>query len=142
MALTLSALNETRLAYSHYQNIAQECIVARNQTKNAKKMYTLLKNQNSADLASQQQVVMAQLQVLIAKIDEDLLLANLSEALGELYLSSGFDVLPLEAIGATPPEVLKMIKQNFFIQDNMGFKSYVNSAYQTMFNDSKILSKK
>lgn len=133
MALTLGALNETRLAYTHYQTLAKETMVARKQTENAKRMYYLAHNRQVASLASKQQVLLAKLHYIFAKMDEIILLSDLSTALGELYLFSGFDVLPLEATKRCPEEVLVAIEHNLFMQDTVDFKEYVNITYEKLF---------
>lgn len=135
MALTMGALNQTRIAYSHYQNLAKECAVAHKQTENSKRMYRLLSHRESAALSSRQQVVLAKLHYIFAKMDEEILLSELSMALGELYLSSGFDVLPIEATYGTPDEVLCRIEENLLMQDNMDFKRYVNVTYKEIFEN-------
>ena len=137
MALTLSVLNETRVSYTHYKNLARECKVARNQTINTEKIYKLLSQRETAKLASKQQVVLARLHMVFAKMDEVLLLSDLSTALGELYLASGFDILPIDATSATPSEVLHIIEENLHLQDNMDFKSYVNATYERMFEKNE-----
>lgn len=135
MALTLGALNETRIAYARYQNLAKESRVAHQQTVNATRFYTLSKDREAASLASKQQVVLAKLYMLYARIDEILLLSDLAAALGQLYLASGFDVLPLDAaLCASSEEVLCIIQDNLAMQEKLGFKGYVKATYDGLFN--------
>lgn len=133
MALTLTVLTETRYAYSHYETLRAEYSIAHKQTENADALFELNKNRRLASLASEQQVILAKLHTLTAKMDEDLLLANLSTALGELYLSAGSDILPLD-IGNKPlTEVTQIIGRNFILQNTWDFKGYVDMTYQKMF---------
>ncbi|MEO8401516.1 MAG: TolC family protein [Gammaproteobacteria bacterium] len=137
MALTLTVLTETRYAYSHYENIRAEYAVAHKQTENAKALFTLNKNRRLASLASDQQVILSKLKMLSANMDEDLLLADLSTALGELYISAGSDILPLD-IGNRPlDEAAKIISRNFVLQNTWDFCSYVNMTYEKMYGNIK-----
>lgn len=140
MALTLGALNETRIAYAHYQNLANEAKVARGQTQNATKYYKYLNNRNKAALASQQQVLLAKLYMIYARIDEMLIMADLTSALGDLYIASGFDVVPVHALARTPDELLCIIKENLAMQDELGFKGYVNVTFNGLFETEQVCS--
>jgi multidrug efflux system outer membrane protein len=136
MALTLTVLTETRYAYSHYESLRSEYDVAHKQTENANAIFTLNKNRRLASMASDQQVITAKLRTLTSKMDENLLLADLSTALGELYLSAGSDILPLD-IGNKPlKEVVEIINRNFILQNTWDFTSYVNQAYTKMFGNT------
>jgi outer membrane protein TolC len=137
MALTLTVLTETRYAYAHYDSVAKEYMVAHKLTENANALYTLMKNRNRSSLASNQQVIIARLHTITARMDEDLVLADLSTALGELYLSAGFDILPLNIAGKSLPETTAMIKQNFEAQDIRDFKSYINNSYAELFSNNQ-----
>jgi len=132
MALTLSVMTQTRYAYSQYVNLAKEYAIAKKQADNADALYTLTLNRNTASMASKQQVVYAKLQSLITKMDRDLILADLSTALGELYLSAGFDVLPLDAYNMPMDKTLAYIRKNFDMQDQRNFIEYVNFAYNRL----------
>lgn len=138
MAITLGALNESRIAFAHYQNLAKESQVACEQVKTTSKMYKLLHARERSNLGSKNQVVLAKLRMLFAKMDEILLLADLSTALGQLYIASGFDFLPLEATSATQDEVLCMIENNLLMQESLGFKNYVDVTYENLFCENKI----
>jgi len=133
MALTLTVLTEIRYAYSHYQTLSDEYTLARQQTENANTLLKLNEDRQRASIASDQQVILAQLRSLTAKMDENLLLADLSTALGELYLSTGSDILPLDSIDKPLSEVIKLIKEKFILQDTLDFKHYVNITYEKMF---------
>lgn len=133
MALTLGALNETRIAYAHYQNLARECRIAKKQTQNATQLYRYLHHREQASLASRQQVILAKLQMLFARMDEVLLMADLSSALGQLYLASGFDVLPIEVTHGAPEQVLCKISDNLLMLERLGFKGYLNLTYDELF---------
>jgi len=133
MALTLGALNETRIAFAHYQNIANECRVAKKQTVNANRLYHYTKNKFSANRASKQQLITTQLQYIYAKVDELLLLSDTALALGELYIASGFDVLPIEATRVSSQEVLCIIEDRLKEQENLSFKAYVDMTYDRIF---------
>lgn len=133
MALTLTVLTETRYAYSHYEALRKEYEVARKQTENSMELYVLNKNRRLASLASEQQVILAKLKTITTKMDENLLLSDMSTALGELYLSAGSDILPLD-IGDKPlDEVVNIINKNFVVQNTWDFSSYVNQTYEKMF---------
>ncbi len=132
MALTLSVMTQTRYAYSQYVNLAKEYAIAKKQADNAEALYTLTLNRNIASMASKQQVVYAKLQSMIAKMDRDLILADLSTALGELYLSAGFDVLPLDAYNMPMDKTLAYIRKNFDMQDQRNFSQYVNMTYDRL----------
>lgn len=129
MALTLGVLTQTRYACSQYVNLAKEYHIAEKQTQNAHELYKLMSNRSKASMASSQEVVYAQLQYMIAKMDRDLILADLSTALGELYLSAGFDVLPLSAYNKPMSETLQTIRTSFDMQANRNFSDYVNDTY-------------
>jgi outer membrane protein TolC len=137
MALTLTVLTETRYAYAHYDSVSKEYIVAHKITENANALYTLMKNRQLASLASNQQVIIAKLHAITSRMDEDLVRADLSTALGELYVSAGFDILPLNITGKPIAETTAMIKQNFSAQNIRNFKSYVNNTYAELFENKK-----
>lgn len=129
MALTLAVLTQTRYAFSKYANLAKEFKIAEKQTKNAQAIYKLTLNRNIAAMASKQQVVYSKLQYMITKMDRDLVLADLSTALGELYLSSGFDVLPVGAYDSSSKQTIKAIHDNLNMQASMNFVEYVDFMY-------------
>lgn len=142
MALTLTVLTETRYAYSHYQNLLSEYQIAHKQTQNAKALYQLAYNRNRASLSSHQQMIIAKLKSITAKMDEDLLLADLSTARGELYLSAGFDIIPIEATNEPLPIIIKKIKANFAAQKTMDFNRYVETTHKRLFSYLRVKSKK
>ncbi|MBV8801914.1 MAG: TolC family protein [Gammaproteobacteria bacterium] len=137
MALTLTVLTETRYAFAHYDSVSKEYLVAHKLTENANALYTLMKNRQRASLASEQQVIIAKLHAITAKMDENLVIADVSTAIGELYISAGFDILPLGIAGKSVAETTAMIKQNFQAQNIRDFKSYVNNTYDELFKKSK-----
>lgn len=132
MALTLGVMTQTRYATSQYISLAKEYSLARKQSENAEALYQLALDRNLASLASKQQVVYAKLQAMIAKMERDLILADLSTALGELYLSVGFDVLPLEAYSLPMNQTIEMINKNFDMQGQRSFTEYVNVTYANL----------
>lgn len=138
MALTLTVLTETRYAYSHYETLRLEYSVAHKQTENADALFELAKNRKLASLASDQQVIIAKLRTLTAKMDEDLLLSDMSTALGQLYISAGSDLLPAEISMKPLKEIAQIINRNFVLQNTWDFKEYVNQAYQKMFAQNSI----
>lgn len=142
MALTLTVLTETRYAYSHYENLTTEYFIAKKQTANADALYQLTFDRSQASLASHQQAILAKLHAITAKMDEYLLLSDLSTSLGELYLSSGFDVLPLDACNQPLPVIVQQIKSRFDAQQTMDFKAYVDNTYKRLFTSSKNVAKK
>lgn len=133
MALTLTVLTETRYAYTHYQTLSKEYDVAHKQTINAEELYVLTKNREQASLASMQQVILAKLRAITTKMDENLLLADLSTALGELYLSMGTDIISVDMDNPSLSVVAKTIKQNFALQNTMDLSNYVNNTYNELF---------
>ena len=132
MALTLAVMTQTRYAYSQYVNLAKEYSIANKQYQNSEALYKLALNRNLASMTSKQDVIYAKLQAMIAKMDRDLILADLSTALGELYLSVGFDVLPVDAYNLPVEETLKYIKNNFDLQRKRNFSEYVNVTYDRL----------
>jgi multidrug efflux system outer membrane protein len=137
MALTLTSLTETRYAYAHYQNLAKEYKTTHAQTDNAKAILTLFQNRERASLASKQQVIIAKLRYISAKMDQDLQLSDLSTALGELYLSAGCDFLPLNAATKPLPEATRLIKETFNRQSTMDFKRYIDYKYNKLFKSKR-----
>lgn len=142
MAVTLAVLTETRYSYSRYQNLATEYSIARKQTENAEALYRLTENRYQASLANYQQAMISKLKAITSKMDENLLMADLSTALGELYLSVGFDLLPLNVSNQPVPVIVKEIERRFATNNTMDFKSYVNTTYKNLFNKHKKLAKK
>jgi outer membrane protein TolC len=137
MALTLTVLTETRYAFAHYDSVSKEYLVAHKLTQNAEDLYTLMKNRHRASLASEQEVIIAKLHAITARMDENLVLADVSTALGELYISAGFDILPLNIAGKPVVEATAMIKQNFKEQGMRDFKSYVSHTYAELFKTNQ-----
>lgn len=137
MALTLTVLTETRYAYAHYDSVAKEYVVVHKLTENANALYTLMKNRNRASLASNQQVIISRLHTITARMDEDLVLADLATALGELYLSAGFDILPSNVWGKSLLETTGVIKQNFATQNIGDLKNYINNTYAKLFGNNQ-----
>ncbi len=133
MALTMAALTETRYSYSHYQTLRNEYLIAHQQTENYKGLYILNRDRKSASLASSQEVILAKLRTITSKMDEDLLLADLSVALGQLYLSVGADILPEDLINQPYPIVVKRLRENFILNSNENFAHFVNQYYNHFF---------
>lgn len=133
MALTLTVLTETRYAYSHYQTLNDEYNIVRQQTQTADAIYQLNKNRQLASLASSQQVILAKLRAIAAKMDENLLLAEMSKALGELYLSIGTDLLPRDVQCRSLPEAIQLVSQNYTFHTQKSFTDYVNQTYERIF---------
>lgn len=142
LALTLTVLTETRYAYSHYQNLLLEYNIARAQSANAQALYRLASNREQAFLASHQQVLLARIRMLAARMDEELVLSDLSTAFGELYLSAGFDMLPIYAINEPLPVIVRTIKRNFDLLDTTDFKAYVYRTYAKLFHNKLLVSHK
>lgn len=131
MAMTMAALTETRYAYSHYQTLRREYYLAQKQTTNARELYTLNQHRRLASLASDQQVILAKLKSIASKMDEDLLLSDLSVALGQLYLSVGVDLVPEEIIYKPLPEAITILRDQLARTDN--FVSYIDNTYDKLF---------
>ncbi len=139
MALTLAVLTETRYAFSHYESLRKEYEVAHLQALNAQALYELNKNRKLASLASDQQVITAKLRALTSKMDENLLLSDLSTALGELYLSVGSDAIPLD-VGEKPLSVATQIIHHHLVAvDIWDFSQYINKTYANLFNRTESL---
>lgn len=128
-ALTLAVMTQTRYAYSQYVNLAKEYSVAKKQADNADALYKLAHDRNLAAMASNQQVAYAKLQSMIARMDRDLILADLSTALGELYLSAGFDILPVDSYNDPLDKIIEQIRNKQYIHGQRDFKAYVNNTY-------------
>ncbi len=139
MALTLAILTETRYAYTHFQTLNKEYDVAHKQTINATELYILTKNRERASLASTQQVILAKLRAITTQMDEDLLLSDLSTALGQLYLSIGTDIIPIDMNNASLPTVTNTIKQNFALQNTMDLTRYVDNTYKELFGNTQLV---
>ncbi len=136
MALALGALIETRYAYSNYETLRREYTIAHEQTENATAIYKLNRDRELASLANDQQVIIAKLRVLTAKMDEDLLLANLSSSLGQLYTSAGFDILPADILNKPLEDMTRLVSNNFILQKTWDFKTYVNISYDMIFPEN------
>lgn len=130
MALTMAVMTQTRYAYVQYVDLAREYEIARKQAANAEQLYSISLNRNKVAMTSKQEVVYAKLQALIAKMDRDLILADLSTALGELYLSAGFDVLPLDNTNDSIDRTLAKIRTGYDLQSQRSFKDYVETTYR------------
>jgi len=133
MALTITVLTETRYAYWHYRSISNEYQLAHKQTLNAEALFTLNKNREIASTASDQQVILAELNAITTKMDEQLLMSDLSTALGELYLSTGSDLLTIDMETQSIPELTKLIKQNFILENTLNFNEFINHQYAILF---------
>lgn len=131
MAMTMAALTETRYAYSHYQTLRQEYQFAQKQTENARALYQLNQNRRLASIASDQQVVLAKLKSIASKMDEDLLLSDLSVAMGQLYLSVGVDIVPDCIMYKPLPEAIEILRNQLMQTDN--FASYIDATYAHLF---------
>ena len=66
-------------------------------------------------------------------MDEDILLADLSTALGQLYLSMGSDIISSDMNNPSLPFVTHKIKQQFALQNTMHLTCYVNNTYHELF---------
>lgn len=140
MAMTMAALTETRYAYTHYQTLRQEYFIAQKQTANAKAIYKLNQDRKLASIASDQQVILAKLKVIASKMDEDLLLSDLSVALGQLYLSVGVDMVPEIVMTKPLPEAKAILKAQLEKSEN--FSTYINRTYADVFKQLPVLTKK
>lgn len=139
MALTLTVLTESRYAYTHYLTLSKEYNIAHKQTINAQELYKLTKNRERASLASTQQVILAKLRAITTKMDEDLLSADLSTALGQLYLSMGSDIIRIDMDNASLTAVSQTIKQNFALQNTMDLSRYVDNTYKELFGTTMVV---
>jgi len=128
MALTVTALTETRIAYYHYQTLSNEYKVAHKQSINAKAIYMLNYHREMASMASNQQVILAKLKLLTTEMDESLLLSDLSTALGELYLSTGADIVPSNVEGLDIPALTRHIENNFAFNNVLNFDAFTSSS--------------
>lgn len=129
-ALTMAALTGERYAFKHYVTVNEEYQLAHKQTENASALYTLNKNRKAASLASSQQVILAKVKKMSAKMDEDLLLSELSAALGELYLSIGTDIVPDEVLFRNSEEAKTILREQ--LKRNHNFVYYINQKYEEL----------
>jgi len=136
MALTMTALTETRYAFAHYNTLRREYAVAHKQYLTAQELYQLNSNRRLASLASDQQVILSRLKAIAAKMDENLLISDLSTVLGELYLSIGVDILPPDIMNLPLDKAVKALKRNFAIRNNANFPQFINLAYSKIFPHS------
>lgn len=139
MAMTMAALTETRYAYTHYLTLSEEYQFAHKQTENARALYKLNQTKRTASVASDQQVILAKLKAITSKMDEDLLLSDLSVALGELYLSVGIDLIPEDIISKPLFEATTTLRNQLGQQEN--FASFINKKYDDLFKNLSILPK-
>ena len=65
-------------------------------------------------------------------MDEDLLLSDLSVALGQLYLSVGVDLIPSDIMYKPLPEAIDILQKQLAHTDN--FASYIDETYHTLFS--------
>ena len=134
MALTMTVLTETRYAYSHYMHLSDEYVVSHQQTLNAEALYQLNNSRKKASLASDQQVILAKLHAITAKMDEDLLLSDLSTALGQLYLSMGTEILPnVDVDHKSLAATIKLINQQYVLKHTVDINEYVDKKYSDLF---------
>jgi outer membrane protein, multidrug efflux system len=138
MAITFAVLTETRYAYSIYQNISKEYVIAHQQTNNAKKLFELMSNRQKAFIANPQQVIMANLKLITSQMNEDLMLSDMSTALGEFYLSLGIDLIPRNLQLLSLPEISRQVEKNLAFQQTVDLKTYVNYRYDKLFTQKSI----
>jgi outer membrane protein len=131
MALTMAALTGTRYAFRHYVTLNEEYQLAHKQTLNARALYKLNRDRKAAAIASDQQVILAKLKAITTRMDEDLLLSDLSVALGELYLSVGIDIVPDDILYKSLPEATAILRKQLHQSDN--FVSFINIKYDDLF---------
>jgi outer membrane protein TolC len=129
MALTMAALTETRYAYVHYLTLNKEYQFAHQQTVNARALYQLNKDRRAASIASDQQVIIAKLKAITARMDEQLLMSDLSVALGEMYLSVGVDLVPECILYKPLPEAIYILRNHL----RYDFASFINKKYTEIF---------
>ncbi len=137
MALTMTALTETRYAFTKYINLKEEYSLVNQQNRSARNLYQLLEKRQRASFENEQQVILAGLQSLTSKMDSDLLLADLSTSLGEMYISVGFDVLPTGVVNLPLGETIKLLQQSMNYQYGLNFKDYINVTYNKTFKSAK-----
>jgi outer membrane protein TolC len=133
MALTVAVLTETRYAYWHYTTLRDEYVIVHKQVINSEALYKLNRNRQLASLASDQQVILAKLRVITTKMDEQLLLSDLSTALGELYLSIGADILPIDVEDQSIPVLTAKIRETFTLDKTLDINTYINRTYADYF---------
>lgn len=137
LALTVTALTEVRYSLMKYINLKDEFNIVSQQKLSAYNLYKLLEKRQRSSLESEQQVILAGLQSLTSKMDEDLLLADLSTSLGEMYISVGFDVLPQGMFNLPLDETIKILQQSMNYQYGLNFKDYIDVTYKKTFNTIK-----
>lgn len=135
MALTLTVLTEIRAAYFNTQNLLEEYNVVQKQVANANAMYMLAHHRYRASLGSNQQVILAKIHLITAKMEENLLIGDMSTAIGQLYLSAGFDVIPLDINNLSLDRIECLVRQHVGFQYQTSFTEYVDLTYHRLFND-------
>ncbi len=133
MALTMGVLTETRYAFWHYKTLNDEYDLAHKQTINARALYQYNRTRRMASLGSTQKVILAKLHLLATEMDEQLIVSDLSKALGELFLSIGTDILPMDVGNESVPELTLRIKENFILSKTYNFNNYINETYAHIF---------
>lgn len=136
MALTMAALTGERYAFKHYITVSDEYKLAHKQTENARALYNLNKDREKASLVSNQQVILAKLKEMTTKMDEDLLLSELSVSLGELYLSVGLDIVPDDILYKQLDEATTILRNQ--LQRNRSFVSFINKKYHELFTNQRV----
>lgn len=131
MAMTMAALTENRFAYARYITLSEEYQLAQKQTVNAEALYQLNREREAASLASSQQVITAKLKLITSKMDENLLLSDLSVAMGELYLSVGVDIVPESIMYKPLPQAVSILKAR--LRNNRNFVEFINHKYHCIF---------
>jgi hypothetical protein len=133
MALTMGVLTETRYAFWHYKTLNDEYDLAHKQTINAEALYQYNRARRMASLTSTQKVIMAKLHLLTTEMDEQLIVSDLAKALGELFLSMGTDILPMDVGNESVPVLRLRIRDNFILSKTYDFNNYINETYAHIF---------
>ena len=133
MAIVLAVLTETRYACLHFNNLNEEYILAKKPTTNANEMYHLTKIRYQASIDSEQQLIYNKLRAMAAEMDEHVVAADITRSIGELYLSAGIDLLPIDGVDIPFPKLVERIKRKYKQIKLMEFKKYVDITYNNMF---------
>lgn len=133
MAMTMGALTENRQAIFRYQTLSEEYQYATNQAETAREIYILNRDRKLASVASDQQVILAKLNAITAKMDEDLLKSDLAIAIGQLYLTVGTDLVPECIISKPMPEAIDYLR--VYLDQRSNFVTFIDESYYDLFRN-------
>lgn len=111
MALSVAVLTQVRVAYLRYKMGLGEYRLAEEILSVDNKIYKTIKNQQENDAASLQRLIMTEANKLVGEMRRDKAYAELQNALGSLYFSTGLDPMPQFVKSHDLPELIKVIEE-------------------------------